>query len=464
MAKKTVAPNTDKHAALYIRVSTDFQAEEGYSIEAQQKKLEQYCAMKDIENYEIYIDGGFSGSSLDRPRIRDLIDDIVSDKISVVIVYKLDRLSRSQKDTVYFLEDVLEPTKTDFVSLNENFDTSTPYGKAMIGILSVFAQLERENIRERTRMGMTERVRSGKWMGGGRVPYGYTYNRERGILVIKPDEAKIVQEIYDLYLQGYSTTKLSEIYQFAGKDVMIANILDRITYTGAIKYNNEVIKGQHEPIIDDTTWNKVRQQRIARSTVSASNSKYLLSGLIYCGICGSKMRYQQWGKNGLKIYCYSQQKSNKCLIKNPECDNDKIDAHELEELVLADLFQKVNKTNPVNKTLTKRSNILEVTQKQYNLCAAKLKRLYNLYATDGDELLLQTIEDNKEELNRLQKELDDEKALNKISEGIKIRHESINSIKTMWGKMSDIERKNALRTCIRRIEITKTDVVIKYLF
>lgn len=464
MAKTVLQNSHSKYAALYIRVSTDFQAEEGYSIEAQQKKLEQYCAMKDIENYELYIDGGFSGSNLDRPRMRDLISDIISDKVNIVVVYKLDRLSRSQKDTVYFLEDVLEPTKTDFVSLNENFDTSTPYGKAMIGILSVFAQLERENIRDRTRMGMIERVRSGKWMGGGRVPYGYDYDRDKGILVIKPDEAKVVKEIYDLYLQGYSTTRLAQIYKFAGKDVMISNILDRITYTGAIKYNDEVIVGQHEPIIDQETWKKVQERRRARSTVSTSNSQYLLSGLIYCGICGAKMRYQTWGKDKVKIYCYSQQKSSTHLIKDPDCDNYRIDASELESLVLSDLFQKVNKTNPVNKTLNKRSNILEVIQKQYNLCAAKLKRLYNLYAVDGNELLLQTIEDNKLELTRLQRELDDEKALESISDEIKTRHENIHSIKTMWGSMNNIERKNALRSCIRRIEVNKSDVVIKYLF
>src|SRR5699024_204997 len=152
--------------ALYVRVSTDSQFEEGYSVEAQTEKLEAWCKVKNYKNTELYIDGGWSGSNIDRPELRRLMGDIAMGKVAVVVVYKLDRLSRSQKDTLFLLEDVFAPNDCDFISINENFDTTSPYGKAMIGILSVFAQLERENIKERTRMGMYSRVKSGLWMGG----------------------------------------------------------------------------------------------------------------------------------------------------------------------------------------------------------------------------------------------------------------------------------------------------------
>ena len=176
-----------RKAAIYIRVSTDFQAEEGYSIDAQKEQLTAYCVSKSIKNYEYYIDGGWSGSNIERPEIQRLIKDVKEDKISHVIVYKLDRLSRSQKDTLYLIEDVFNPHGVDFVSLNESMDTSTPMGRLMLGILSAFAQLERENIRLRTRMGMKERVKAGLWMGGGRVPFGYDYDKEKGILVPNKD-------------------------------------------------------------------------------------------------------------------------------------------------------------------------------------------------------------------------------------------------------------------------------------
>lgn len=122
-----------KTAAIYIRVSTDSQAEEGYSIDAQKEQLSAYCVSKGIRDYEFYIDGGWSGSNIDRPEMQRLIEDVNRDRISHVIVYKLDRLSRSQKDTLYLIEDVFNPHGVDFVSLNESMDTSTPMGRLMWG-------------------------------------------------------------------------------------------------------------------------------------------------------------------------------------------------------------------------------------------------------------------------------------------------------------------------------------------
>ena len=120
----------ERGAALYIRVSTEAQRDEGYSIEAQHEMLEAYCKSRRISRYDFYTDGGFSGSNIERPELARLIADVKAGKISSVIVYKLDRLSRSQKDTLYLIEDVFNPRGTDFVSLNENMDTSTPIGAA----------------------------------------------------------------------------------------------------------------------------------------------------------------------------------------------------------------------------------------------------------------------------------------------------------------------------------------------
>ena len=166
-----------KYAALYIRVSTDAQFEEGYSVDAQKDMLEGYCRSRGWKDYRFYIDGGFTGSNIDRPQMQRLIQDARAGEIAQVVVYKLDRLSRSQKDTLYLIEDVFNPAGVGFTSMNENLDTGTPMGRAMLGIMSAFAQLERETIRERTRMGMRERVRGGLWMGGGHPPFGYDYGR-----------------------------------------------------------------------------------------------------------------------------------------------------------------------------------------------------------------------------------------------------------------------------------------------
>ena len=448
----------DRRTALYIRVSTDAQFEEGYSVDAQKEKLAQYCKLKDIEDYEFYIDGGWSGSNIERPEIKRLITDIKAGKINAVVVYKLDRLSRSQKDTVFLLEDVFIPNGCAFISLNENFDTSTPYGKAMIGILSVFAQLERENIRERTRMGMYERVKSGLWMGGGRVPFGYDYDREKNTL-IPNEKAEQVRQIYQLYLQGYSTTQLAGMFDVSG-DQHISAILDRETYLGRIRFRGEVVDGCHEAIIDEDTWNRVRQERQRRSRGTAWDTSYLLTGLLVCGKCGAKMRYQKWG-NGLKIYCYSQQKSKPSLIKDPDCDNMRYDAKDVEQAVFADVFEKTRSIT-ANGNNRKEISAEEVLRRKYDTAAGKLKRLYELYARDGEEVLLETINEYKSQLAEISAAIENEKQIKAVETELAYKRGVLENLRGLWDEMTVVEKRRALRTCIERIVLTDEDIDIVY--
>ena len=452
----------ERKVALYIRVSTDAQYEEGYGVDAQKEKLQQYCALKDMTNYEFYIDGGWSGSNIDRPEMKRMIQNVTNGDISAVIVYKLDRLSRSQKDTVFLLEDVFIPNNCNFVSLNENFDTTTPYGKAMIGILSVFAQLERENIHERTRMGMHERVKSGLWMGGGRVPFGYDYDANQDILV--PNQyAEEVKQIYELYLQGYSTVQLANMFSVSN-DRQVSNILSRITYCGKIRYNGEIFQGQHEPLIPDEIWELVQKEKERRSTKNVVKSEYLLSGMVRCGKCGAKMRYQKWGKNGLKIYCYSQQTSKPALIRDPNCDNIKVDAKDLEEIVISDLMKRTDNVKSVSKTIEVKTTAIEVLKNKYNSLSQKIKRLYNLYAQSGDDILLETINENRIELSYIQKQIDKELETIATASEINNRHKTIATLRESWDGMTIQEKRDALKICINDIIITGNAIDINYNF
>ena len=324
-------------AGLYCRVSTDAQVE-GYSIDAQKKMLEAYCVSKEITEYEFYIDGGFSGSNLDRPEMERMLEDIKDKKIDSVIVYKLDRISRSQKDTLYLIEEIFNPNNIGFISIRENFDTTTPFGKAMIGILSVFAQLERETIYERTRMGMLERVKSGLWMGGGIEPFGYKYDKNLGILVKKEKQSKIVLDIGELYLSGESTENISKILGMSGESV-VRKILSNPVYIGKIPYKGKIYEGKHEPIYNKEMWNEIQIMKENRGRNNLKKTNHLLTGLVYCGVCGAKFRYQKWGKDEVKMYCYSQQRSKPRLIKDPNCNNPRVDAKEIERYVLNEIFK-----------------------------------------------------------------------------------------------------------------------------
>ena len=166
---------TGTRVGAYCRVSTVEQAEHGYSLDEQKTRMESYCTAMGWTIYRVYTDGGYSGGNTDRPALQMMIRDIQDGKIDRVLVWKLDRLSRSQLDTLYLIEKVFLASGVDFVSMQENFDTGTAFGRAMIGMLAVFAQLEREQIKERMMVGKVARAKNGYWQGGGIVPIGYDY-------------------------------------------------------------------------------------------------------------------------------------------------------------------------------------------------------------------------------------------------------------------------------------------------
>jgi len=451
-----------KKAAIYIRVSTDAQMEEGYSVDAQKEMLEAHCISKGIKEYDFYIDGGFTGSNIDRPEMQRLIADVKRGVISHVLVYKLDRLSRSQKDTLYLIEDVFNPQGVDFISLNESMDTSTPLGRLMLGILSAFAQLERENIRERTRMGMKERVKSGKWMGGGRVPFGYDYDEQSGTLIPNQD-AERVRKIYELYLQGYSTLSIAQKLGLK-YEKLAYQILTRKSNAGYIIYNGEEYLGRHEPIITLETYERAMRYMKERSVQKIPTSNYLFTGMIYCGKCGAKMRYQKWGRHGCKIVCYSQDKSKTHLIKDPNCDNAKLWASDIEDVILKDLFMYSFEKGKADTPRISNKNLIEILQGQYNNIAQKLKRLYNLYSEDDDEILLQTITETKKELKNIQIQIENEIEKSKNLEDFADFKKMLSTLSETWQFMTPKEKKVLLNDCINKITITGSSIHVDYKF
>lgn len=452
-----------KTAAIYVRVSTDAQAEEGYSVEAQKEQLAAYCISKEIKNYEFYIDGGWSGSSINRPEIQRLIRDAKAHKLSHCIVYKLDRLSRSQKDTLYLIEDVFIPNDVSFVSLNETIDTASPTGKMMIGILSAFAQLERENIRLRTRMGMKERVKDGYWMGGGRTPFGYDYDRNQGILVPNKDADK-VKKIYSMYIEGKSQQAIADILDLK-YDRLVTQILKRKSNYGVIEYNGEEYQGKHEPIITKEIYDKAMLCMKERSERRVSTSKHLLTGLLVCGHCGAKIRYQKWGESGCKLICYSHQKTKKYLIKDENCPQEKLWAHEVENTILNYLFSLKEDDNGDDldeNTLIIETNVLKELEEGRELLQKKIKRLYNLYAESDDDILLDTINEQKKKLADTEKKIEVEKLKVEDSSRKMETAKLVTNLSETWDYMDIEEQQKTLRMIINKITITDNNINVDF--
>lgn len=435
-----------KMKALYVRVSTDAQVD-GYSIEAQIESLEGYLKSQGWTDYELYADPGFSGKNLERPSIRKLIKDCEDERIDTVLVFKLDRLSRSQKDTLYLIEEVFNNNGVGFISVRESFDTTSPFGKAMIGILSVFAQLERETILERTRIGLKKRAENGYWRGGGKTPFAYDYDKEAGMLVVN-DERKVIFDLMKtLRLQGYSYNELSKVTGF--DEAWIQGILNAKTNLGKIPFKGELYDGKHEAIISEEEYKQLQEVEKQRSK-NQHASHYLLSGKIYCGNCGAKYRYQKWGQR-IICYCYSQQKSKPKLIKDPNCNNIRLDSFEIEDSFLEQLFAMSLNEELFRSTFDlSKTNLVD----ELNLRLDKTqKRIENLIQLLSDNIANDEI---KKELSKLTSEKSDiKKELENIKEKERATktYDKIKNLESVWTDMKFKEKRNIVEQLLDKIVV-----------
>lgn len=443
-------------AGLYARVSTDIQME-GYSIDAQKEFLLNYAKVKEFTEYEYYVDGGYSGKDLERPAIQKLIKDVKARKIDCVIVFKLDRISRSQKDTLYLIEEVFNKYHVGFVSIRENFDTTTPFGKAMVGILSIFAQLERETILERTRIGIQKRAENGYWKGGGRDPFPYKYDKKTGILIPIPEQVELLHKMINLYISGYSFLKIGSI---VGMDESLVEkrILSRRTL-GIIPYKGKEFKGKHEAVISEELHQKIMETNRLRSK-ARTEVHYLLSGKIYCGQCGAKYRYQKWGKR-LICYCYSQQKSKPKFIRDPNCKNKRWDSFEIEDAVLDSLFSMALDENMFReKYEIPQVDVINEYEKRFVKINIQINNLID-FISNGI-----AVENTKNKLSELEKE---RKAILEIIDNAKNhekqnRHslEMLRNLQTAWNRMTFEEKRVIIMHIVDKVVVTDNDIEIFY--
>ena len=446
--------------AIYIRVSTDKQVEKGYSISEQDCKLKALCIAQDLGEHEVYLDDGYTGKDMNRPELQRLLADVKSGKIKNIVIYKLDRLSRSLRDTLEIIEDILVPNGCRLISLTENLDTSTPVGRLIISILSAFAQLERETIKERMQMGMVGRAKTGKWKGGGKIPYAYNYDKEKGILVQNTNAIK-VKQLYDLYInKGYGLQYIADLLGFPSGS-FARQVLVRKASHGIVQYKGREYEGKHEPIIDKETYERamaILKQRQELTYRTAKTTYYLLAGLLVCGKCGAKFAYIKQ-TNWTKLVCYSQG-SQKHLIKDPDCDNSRLRMIDVENAVLDELFDIKCHFNSTSTSSNNENNILQLLRSQYEETARRIKRLYNLYAASDTDELLEIINENKKKLADLQLQIDSEIERKAITHQVNDTHQKIEDILSSWDYWDDKQKRDALRSCIEKIVVTDGNLEI----
>lgn len=344
------------NCGLYIRVSSTEQAENGYSLGEQEERLKKYCEAMGWDVFKVYNDSGFSGANMNRPALQEMIRDIK--KLDKIVVYKLDRLSRSQKDTLYLIEDIFLRNNCDFISMSESFDTNSPFGRATIGILGVFAQLEREQIRERMKMGKAARAKEGKFHGGCQAPIGYDY--VDGELVTNESEKEQVQKIFTMYSEGYSPPAITKYLNENGYTTKygkwlkntVHDLLGKKTYLGYTMHKGEYFKGTHEAFISEELFDTVQRIRADRSIMNEKyqrregRCKSYLGGLMVCAVCGNKFtkvtHYHRANEEPILYYgC-----RHRCRYHGPDkCTNKIWRMEELDDLIIGEI--KKLKLEPV---------------------------------------------------------------------------------------------------------------------
>ena len=314
----TEAPAPSLHpirCAIYSRKSTDENLETEFnSLDAQREAGEAYIASLRQEGWVAlptrYDDGGFSGGTLERPALQRLLADVERGRVDCVVVYKLDRLSRSLLDFVKLVE-VFERHEVSFVSVTQRFDTSTSMGRLMLNILLSFAQFEREIIGERIRDKVAATKRKGKYTGG-RPVLGYGVDRANHRLVVNQEEAKLVCHIFDRFLKLGSATELAKELNAGGhrtkswpteKGVVLGGrpwnkshlyrLLNNPLYVGEVTHKENRYPGEHEAIISRQVWERVHAILAKNAHVRANHTRAkthaLLRGVIRCAHCDAAM-------------------------------------------------------------------------------------------------------------------------------------------------------------------------------
>ncbi len=422
MSKRKNQADKIRRCALYLRVSTEQQVEHGGSLETQETQLKNYAALNGWQVVEVYRDGGWSAKTIERPAFQRLMEDSQQDQFDVVLVTKVDRVSRNLVDLCQLVED-LDEQDVAFVSASQQFDTTAALGKLVLGILGSFAQFERDMIAERVRENMMERARKGKW-NGGVLPFGYLAEDKQ--LVINEEEAVVVRKVFQSFLDIGTILGTTRAINEAGHktrkgttwwSTSIERMITNPVYIGVLRYNKRDttgkavvtnpeseyidVEGAAPAIIEREQFEQVRRQLAAIKTLpkrSRTANTTLFSGLVFCGHCSSPM-YLGTTRNKLKDGSFNVHQYYKCRVGSRRgkgvCQGCSIKMSDLTTTVL-DQLKKLSLDNEamagldsklsgdMDVKLRQAEDDLVLVQQQIRGHEAKKRRLFELYE---DELI-----------------------------------------------------------------------------
>jgi len=444
--------------AIYTRKSTDDGLDKEFNtLEAQREAGENYIRSQAYQGWEIipthYDDGGFSGGSLKRPALQQLLNDVEAGLIDMIVVYKIDRLTRSLVDFSKLVE-VFDANNCSFVSVTQNFNTYDSMGRLTLNVLLSFAQFEREVITERIRDKVSASKKKGMWMGGI-LPLGYdSYNKK---LVINEDEAQIVRLAFEKYLvlrseiavaewlneNGYTTMNKGNNSKFT--HMRISKMLKNVLYIGKIPHKENIYDGQHEAIISQEIFDEVQniksKNRIGRLAPSRFIEHSLLKGFICCDCCQSAMVSTKSNKKNKVYEYYTSVRAVKEGFKN--CHVGSIPAGEMDNFILQQMEVLIKSpkiiAGLINEAKIVRPNVKDI--QILNKLNSEETFISHLSSTTQRQLLLLLIKKIRVNVDRI-KIMYTDLAISLMSEDIK---------EQLFPNNIDGEKNEILyRVCLRR--------------
>ncbi|MBO0959522.1 recombinase family protein [Neobacillus sp. MM2021_6] len=463
--------------AAYIRVSTTEQAEEGYSIAAQRNRLEAYATSQGWEIVAWYVDEGESAKDLNRTDLKRMLNGIEQEIFDCVLVYRLDRLTRSVLD-LYQLLEKFEKHNVKFKSATEVYDTTTAIGRLFLTLVSALAQWERENLGERVRMGMQQKAKEGKWTVST-PPLGY--DSEESNLKINPSEAAVVKEIYSLYLAGNGMHKIARnlnergLYTKSNKawsQNTVQYILTNPIYHGTTRYNYRVNKDQYfevddvvPVIIPDEEFELTQLMINQRKNVHPrqATSKFIFSKVLKCARCGKTLigKTSQSKRGDKTYYAYSYYCPNR---QRSLCDLPLISQNLFEQKFIQmteqwDLYQEANELNQKEAAATIEDHTETIETLKQELKDIEKRRSKWQYAwaneiiTDKDFQKRMNEESEKEKL--IQSELKDLSYKEESTSQIGASIELWTNLKLNWQHMTDETKKQFILITVNSMTVDK---------
>lgn len=467
------------HTAIYVRVSSEEQAKSGYSIDAQKSNIEKFCKSNNINNFVFYIDEGYSGAKYERPALQELLSAIKDKEVERIVVWRIDRLSRKMSHLIKILE-ICESNNVIVNSMTESFDANTPVGKLLVNMLGSIAEFERESIIQRIEA-VKETRKKKKRLPLGNPPLGIKVENDR---FVQDENAFVIKKIFEMYLDGYKSKKIAKELNIKGyrtganKEFTRASvwkIVKNPTYAGLIEIDGVLVEGNIDPIVDRETFYRVQEIiNSNRYDKKKPAMKHILTGIIYCGLCGAGLHTAGTGKKrnyrcATRI-CYDVSKCDLPGLNADFAENEvyrkifKIISSNLDEFIKP-LTEKYEELKAESMGDRKQIKILKNKRSEIKANIDKYLSLFESGEMHFDSIrerlssLEKRVSELDEEIANLEKKVGSETSYEELKENILF---IMKNFRSLWNVADNNEKRNLIQSIIERINVYSDCFIIYF--